>query len=300
MPPEQEEVTEEQAGEALQQLTLQGLESEDELDEPVAEPSAPAETATEQEPQETVQAQEEVTEDAGDDVESLRKRNEELESATKEAEKRFNERLEALKQRTSSNEQILRDRYLRKSTVADKALKVLRATRSDAGVSEAEVDQAIREMEGTLNPASASYAPPEPSPMANEDQALVLNSFLNEQGMTVAEAEEFGKWVSGEATTAMSPAEQAVASQSLDGFLRLAHTRWQQSVHDKEKESKRDDAVGAVRAVQRTQREAARAASSAPVAPKKQPASPVTETDVSKLTPDDISALLRQSVEQYR
>jgi hypothetical protein len=103
-----------------------------------------------------------------------------------------------------------------------------------------------------------------------------------------------------EAASTMSPAEQAVAGESLGGFLRLAHLRWNESMAAKAKEVKRDDAVAAVRVVQRTQRAAARASASTTAAPRKQPAPSNQEVDITKLTKDDIAALVRQSVEQYR
>jgi hypothetical protein len=62
---------------------------------------------------------------------------------------------------------------------------------------------------------------------------------------------------------------------------------------------KQTDAVAAVKSVQRVQREVARAAAPA-TAPKKQPTAPSGEVDVSKLTPNDISTLLRKTVESYR
>ena len=88
------------------------------------------------------------------------------------------------------------------------------------------------------------------------------------------------------------------AGRDLDGFLRIAHSRYLDGL--KGRNQQRDDAVGAVRAVQRTQREAARAASVPATAPKKQPTSPATGVDVKKLTQDDVSQLLRMSVEQHR
>jgi hypothetical protein len=89
----------------------------------------------------------------------------------------------------------------------------------------------------------------------------------------------------------------AVAGRDLDGFIRIAHGRYAESLRDKNRQQQRQDVVGAVKAVQRTQREAARAASAAPAAPRKQTASPRTEIDMKKLSKDDLSALIRKSVE---
>ena len=116
----------------------------------------------------------------------------------------------------------------------------------------------------------------------------------------IAEGEEFGQWIQREAPTVMTQAEQNVAGDSLDGFLHLAHNRWKQGAREKEKEQTRSDAVGAVKSVQRTQREAARAASAAPVSPKKQAAGSPDEGKLSDLKPEDVSSLVRQSVEQYK
>lgn len=302
--PVKSEVTDEQAELALQQLVQQDPDESETTQEAPAEqaPKPPAEQPAEPVPAETEgETETEAAAAETDDVVSLKQRLEKAESEKQEVEKRFDSRLRALQNRTAENERILRERFLRKSTVADKALKILRAGKaSESGVPEADVDRVIQELEGSMNPASASYAPSPPQATATEDQALILNGFLNEKGMTVEESEEFGKWIRSEASTVMSPAEQAVASQSLDGFLRLAHTRWQDGLSKKTKEAARNDAVGAVRSVQRTQKEAARAASAGAAAPRKQPASQKTEVDLKKLTENDISALLRKSVEQYR
>ncbi len=237
---------------------------------------------------------------AADDLESLKKRNEELEAAAKDTQTNFDARLQALQERNTQSEGILRDRYLRKSTVADSTLRVLEAVQAEEGASEADVSRAINELKGTMHPSSASYAAPTAVPAtATEDQTLVMNNFLNEKRMTGDESNEFGNWVTREANTAMSKAEIAVADQSLDGFLRIAHSRWEQSVQDGNKEEQRSDAVGAIKSVQRTQRAAAKAASGSTGAAKKQPTGP-TQVDVAKLTPDDVSALMRQAQDQYK
>ncbi len=294
-------ITDDQANEALQQVMGMTNDSEDvRVEEPAPEPPAEPEPAP-AEPVAAAEVPEETpaAEPGADDLESLRKRNEELKVSGTQAEERFKARMDAQQQRYAENERIMRERVLRKSTAADRARQALQASLTEDGIDRAEVEKVIRELEGTMNPASASYTPPEPSPMATEDQQITLNNFLSEQSMTREDADEFGKWVQTEAPSAMSVPEQEVARQSLSGFLRLAHTRWQQSVHEKEKEAKRDDAVGAVRSVKRTQREAAKAASASTTAPQKSAATPPAQTDLSKLTDEDISALLRQSVEQY-
>lgn len=292
--PSTEKATEEQATEALQQLTLLDGESEP---EPAPAPQAAPEPERTPEPE--AEPTEAETAGEGDDVASLKKRYEDLQAKTAEDEKRFQARLQAHQQRSADNERILRERHLRKSTAADNALKILKASRTQEGVPEADVERAIREIEGTMHPASASHVPPSPVPAVAEDQAIILNGFLNEKGMTGDEADEFGRWIRSEGVTALSPGEQAVAGQSLDGFLRIAHSRWQEGMREKDRKAQHNDTVDAVRSVQRTQREAARAASASPTAPRKQPAAPKTTVDIKKLTKDDIATLLRQSVEQY-
>lgn len=294
MPEKDEKVTEEQANQALQQLLSEtpGME-EAAAAEPAAEEPAqeepPAQESAEQ-PEEPVAA---APEAAADDLKSLESR---YETRLKETESRYEARLKALQARQQENDRILRDKYVRKSAVVDKALKTLRATRTPEGIAEGEVDSVIRELEGTMNPASTSYSPP---PTGYEDQAIVVNEFLNEKGMTTEEADEFGRWVRADAPAVLSPTEQAIAQRDLDGFLRVAHYRWQEGMREKDKKAKVDDAVQAVKSVQRTQREAARAAAPT-AAPKKQPPPQNTAIDVKKLTKEDISALLRQSVEQYQ
>jgi hypothetical protein len=117
--------------------------------------------------------------------------------------------------------------------------------------------------------------------------------------MDGSEADQFGKWIRSEGSSALSLPEQAVANESLDGFLRIAHNRWRSAASAQSKQQKVDDAVAAVKSVQRTQRQTARAAEVSGGAPKKQPTKTSEEVDVKKLTQNDISALLRQSWEQY-
>lgn len=288
------EVTEEQAAEALQQLHP----TDDESGIPQVEETAPEPSAEVAEPEVEAVAEEDST--GGDDVESLLARNEQLKTDVEDAQRSYDERIEALNSRNSESERIMRGKYLRKSTVTDNALHVLKMAQSSDGASEAEVSKAITDIESTMNPSSASYVPPvQTEQTGTEDQALVLNSFLNEKSMTADEASEFGTWIQTEASTLMSQAEQNVAAQSLDGFIRIAHSRWQEGLTQSVGAEKRADAVEAVRSVQRTQREAQKATSGSSAAPRKQSAAPKVES-FKELTADDISTLVRQSVEQYK
>jgi hypothetical protein len=295
-------VTDEQASAAIRVLTGQppidgepgqGVEASVLADTPVLE-AGPAETPTEAAPVSTEGEMPAETVPT-DDVESLRTR-------LTETDKVWQAKVDAIVARNAQNDRILRDRYLRKAAVTDSALKILKGARTEYGVSEADADRVIKEMEATMNPASVSYvqpeiqAPTEPT----EDQAIVLNNFLNEKGMTQTDADDFGRWVQTKAGEQMTAAEQAVAHQSLDGFLRLAHHRYLSSANGHGKPTPPPDVVGAVRSIQVTQRAAIRAGAASPVAPKKQPASPASEVDLKKLTKDDISTLLRQSTMQYR
>jgi hypothetical protein len=298
-------VSDEQANAAMK--SLMGFQpDEDETPVQAAAPEPPTETPAEPEPATEQPAQETATTEAAqpteqpsDDIESLRKR---LESVTKEREeavKAATERTEAIQMRSRQNETILRERLLKKSTAADRALKALEAARSQNGIAEADVDRIIAEVRSTMNPQSPSYVSvPEQPTYAGEDQALILNEFLNEKGLTRVEAESFGKWIKSEAETIMSEPEQRLAQRDLDGFLRVAHVRYAESLHTKERQ--RTETVGAVKAVQRAQRETARAGSSIPSAPRKQSTGANEPLDVKKLTNDDVSKLLRISVEQYK
>lgn len=297
MPKQEEKVTEEQAGEALRAIL--GSAS---ADEPEPEPT-PVPAPVGDEPQETapVETASDEAAPASDDVESLKKRLTDTEARVAAERDAAVKRTQAIQQRSAQNEQILRDRFLRKSNVVNRALAILKAARTEQGVNEADVDRTIREIEGTMNPNSASYVAPDSEPAATvEDQAMVLNAFLNERGMSQEEADAFGQWMRTDAATALSPLEQAVARRDVDGFLRIAHNRFTEGQKSQDREKQRQDAVGAVRSVQRTQREAARAASAAPSAPRRQPTAPRAEVDVKKLTKKDVSDLLRASVEQYR
>ena len=298
-----EKITEEQATAALQALT-----TPDELEAPVevaeqpaveAEP-APVEAKEEDAKEETAETATEVVEAAAtDDVASLKSRLEEAEKKAEETEKHHKERLAAVKERSDQSTRILNDKFLRKSTAADKARKVIERAKTDAGVDPAEADSVLAELQSTMNPASASYAPQEPRTAATEDQQLVLNKFLDEKDMTRPEADRFGLWITSKASTVMSLPEQAVANESVGAFLRLAHGYWKNEVVESEKKTV-DDAVGAVKAVKQTQRAAARAASASPTAPKKQAVKQLAQTDPKEYTDEDISTLFRMSVEEHQ
>lgn len=266
-------------------------------DDPVEPPPAEPEPAPEE--PEAASSEEPPAEPVSDDVESLKNRVSNTEDSAA-VEKRFQAKLDAIQRRFADNERILRDRYVRKSSVADRALKLLKDARNEAGIDPSDVDRLVKDIEGTMNPMSPSYSPPSDNGTATEDQAMVLNTFLNEKGMGTEEADAFGQWLRGEAATKLSPFEQAVASRDLDGFLRIAHSRFSDGLREQNADRQRTDAVAAVKSVQRTQREAARAASTTTAAPRKQPTGTRAEVDVTKLTKNDISSLLRQSVDQHR
>lgn len=300
-------ITAEDAGKALHQLSFASDdEPAQEITEPLpiplplvtdppAEETKPAEPVEETPAVTTEEPVEEAKPAAGeDDVASLQARLDESESRSKR-------RMEAVQSRHQESIRILRDRYLRKSTASDRAAKVIEAALGEDGVDKDEAQRVVQELKGTMHPDSSSYAPPTPQPsgVATEDQRLVFNDFLNEQGMELTEAQEFGEWISTKAGKAMSPTEVAVANESLDGFLRLAHRRWKEGTGEKDREAQRTDAQDAVRVVQRNQKNKARAAAGPGGAPKKQPTSPSTAIDNRKLSKEDISALVRQSVTQY-
>ena len=221
--PEQQ-ITEEQAANALRQLVAdQKTATEPEakaaepqtaeetpVEEPAAEADEPVAAATEAD---AAEAPEAATQD--DDVASLRQRLDKAEKDRAEADARFNERLTAINQRASDNQRILNDRFLRKATVADRALKTLRSVRSETGLPEAEVDRVIQEIEATMNPASQSYAPPPQQQRNTEDRDIALNEFLNERQMTATEAVDFGRWVQTEAPNTMTQGELNVANESV-------------------------------------------------------------------------------------
>ena len=304
------EVTEDQAADALRTLLAQ---SKGEKPPEAQAAPEPAESAAPVELSPTLEASVEPAVEAApaeaepappavetDDVASLKTRLAERDAALKETEQKFQSRLTAQQSRNQESERILRERYLRKSTAADRALKILKATRSESGVPETEVDRVIQEVEGTMNPASVSYSPPSNQTEANEDQAIALNNFLNEKQMDTKEASDFGAWIKTEGGTVLHPSEQALAYRDLDGFLRIAHVRYEESA--RAKETQRANTVEAVKTVQRAQKQTARAATAAPAAPRKTAiaSAPPATIDYEKVTSDDVSKWLRQSVEQYK
>lgn len=298
--PEPEKVTEEQATNALR--SLMGPQEDPPVAEPEPEP-APEPTPepspeTTAEPEAEAEPTPEVEAAAPtDDVESLRKslkdRDEELERTRKSAD----ERAAAIQQRAQQNEQILRERFLKKAADADRAHKLLKRSRSAEGVTEREVDETISALEAGMNPSSPSYTPPAEQGHDRQDQAIVLNAFLNEKGMTIGEADTFlNKWMREEATNVLTESEQRIANRDLDAFLRIAHNKFIEGQREKGKAQRRSEAVEATRVVQRSQREAARAATAAPAAPRKTGAPAPRPVDVKSLKPADISTLLRKTV----
>lgn len=309
-------ITEDQANEALHQmldnhkaaqnggeaqLTLPETPTPEPAEPPAAEPE-PAETAVE----EPAPAEEPETAAPAappdDDVASLRQRLAERDKKLEEAEQRHKDRLASIVSRNQESQRILTDRHVRKSSAANNALRIFKQWKQhpENGVPEVEVDRVISEIEATMNPQSPSYVPPAPQTQATEDQAIVLNDFLNEKQMDTKESEDFGRWIKTEAPESMSEQEQRLAYRDLDGFLRLAHTRYQESLVTKA--NKRAETVEAVKTVQRTQKQAARAASAAPAAPRKTTVSstPPNTVDFDKVTKEDVSKWVKQSVEQYR
>lgn len=281
---------------AAQEPVAQEAAPEPEAQEPVKQESAPAEPETEAEPeQEAVAATAEPEEVQSDDVESLKKRLSEATAQYEADQKAASARTEAISARSRQNEEILRKRFLGKSAAADLALKTLRAIRSQEGTTEAEIDRVIAHIQGTMNPNSPSYAPP---PDANlEDQAIILNNFLNERGLGNSESDAFANWMRHDAETVLEPSEKAIAERDLDAFLRIAYRRYIDDNGRKEREKQRGDAVAAVRAVQRTQRQQARAASAAST-PRRTATPGKAQTQTKELTPADISTLVKMAWEE--
>jgi hypothetical protein len=304
-------ITEEQAAAALKEVLGSHLDENEQpqttsVEVPAEETAAPA---AESAPAETTAAgaAEEPAEEAPaaeDDIESLKKRLAEREAADAEREKAYEARERAIEQRGVENERILRERLLRKSAAADRARQILERSKTQEGVTQEEVDRVIQDIQGTLNPASANYVPPTVQAETNEDAVITLNRFLNEKKISQEEQEEFGKWIQGEGSKLLTAAEQAVAQQSLDGFLRIAHQRWKDTSNEKVMATQRAETVNAVKSIQKTQKEAAKAASAPAAAPRKQPTAGTKELDLHKLPQKErdaaISALVRASVEQYR
>ena len=303
-------ITEQQANDALKQMMAE-RESGQQLELAQSPPDeapeeAPAEEPAEPAPAEPAEPEPEAAATGAaaesDDVTSLKQRLAERDKAIEEAEKRHQARLDAMQSRSQANERILRERHLRKSTAADRALRLFKTWKQtpEQGVPEGDVDRAIAELEGTMNPQSPSYQPPATPIEASEDTAIALNAFLNEKQMDMGEADEFGKWIKADGAEVMNPNEQALAYRDIDGFLRIAHLRYTES--KRAKLNQRANAVEAVRTVQRTQKQAAKAASAAPAAPRKTTvaSTPPNTIDYDKVTQDDVAKWLRQSVEQYK
>lgn len=306
-------ITEAQANEALRAILADGGDSETlapapaEEETPAPEPeaaAAPEEPAPAEAAPEAETPVEAVAE--SDDVASLKQRLADKEAETVRLKEESEKRFQAMSERYNQNERIRHERFLRKASVADRALQTLKRTRVGDGVPEAEVDQVIREIESTMNPASPSYAPPAPPTSVEEDRAVVLNSFLNEKMMTQDESNAFGAWMQTEAGSKMTPSELNIANRDLDAFLRLAHNRWETGVRAEAqgKQQVQTDAVRAVQSVQRVQRAAAKAASTVPAAPRKTQPAQAKPLEFRKMSKEDqremVSKLVRESVEQYR
>src|SRR3990167_5291396 len=137
---ETEKVTEAQAEEALRALVdlknQQGDEPEEAAAPAVTEITDAAPAAEEAAVEATAPAE-------SDDVASLKQRLEVADTERQKERERYEARWKAIQERNAANERILRDRYIRKSTAVDRALKTLRATRTTDGVSETEVDRVI-------------------------------------------------------------------------------------------------------------------------------------------------------------
>lgn len=304
----EEKVTPEQAEGALREL-LSGKQEAQDTEEPAPapdpettpkveepEPDQPAE-AEEPEPDAGASPETEAASaPEGDDIVSLRKRIEEGEAKRKADKDLFDARWKAVNERGRQNEDILRKRLLTKSSIVDRARTMLERLSSDNGPTQVEVDRLLEDIRGTMNPASPSYVPPPQAQHADlsEDHIITLNAFLNEHEMTAENADRFGRWLQGDGRTVLTPQEQAIADQSLDGFLRIAHRRWSDAETEADKKKRQADAVEAVKTIQKTQRLAAKAGAATPRAPTK--TSTPAPSKPAKLSKDDVSALLRQTV----
>lgn len=301
---ETQKVTREEATVALQQLVAEAEEGKPDIGDPEeAEPSTPEpepepkeEPAPEPEPEAEPTTATPAAE--SDDVESLKKRLAERDAKEAEDKKLAEARWTAMQARAAENERILHGRLLRKSAVVDRARQLLEKSKTQ-DVSLDEVDRVIQDIQGTLNPESTNYAPVPARTEGTEDQAITLNRFLNEKGMTAEESEAFGRWIQTDGTKILTPSEQALAQESLGGFLRIAHRAWQDGIREKQQEAKRAETVNAVKTIQRTQKQAAQAASASTTAPIKQPAGQKATVDTKKLTKRDVAELMQLSVKQY-
>lgn len=319
---EEPEVTEEQAESALRDVM--GLENPEEVsaeskiipDERVEQAKeAAVESAPTEAPASTEQPEGPPAEAAetpvpeSDDVTSLKQRLEQYETDLKTSEEKFQSRLKAQQDRFKQNEEILRNKHLRKSSALDTARRILEQSQTEGGVPEAEVVRALDTIRGTMNPDSASYAPPpqesaagyapQPSGNGREEQALIVNNFLNDRGMDEDEANKFNEWIRTEAEKNMSPGELSVASESLGGFLQLAHSHYRDAMRQKSEDT-RSDAVKAIKSVQRTQKQAARAAESRADGPvKPQPATTNREMTAENMTQEDAGRLIRAITDGY-
>ena len=306
-----EKITEEQAAAALKEVLGSNLDENEHpqqttIEVPAEPPAEAAQAATPAETAETIETPEDAApaDQPSDDLESLKKRLAEREAEQAKLKEDYDNRAKAVETRAAENERILRERLLRKSAAADRARQVLERSKTQEGVTQDEVDRVIQDIQGTMNPASAHYAPPLAQAEENEDKVITLNRFLKEKNITQEEQEEFGRWIQSDGSKVLTAAEQAVAHQSLDGFLRIAHKAWQESTREKVVATQRAETVNAVKSIQKTQKEAAKAAAAPSSAPKKQPTASPKELNLHKLPPKErdaaISALVRASVEQYR
>lgn len=307
-----ENPTDEQATAALEQLSARDLspDGDQELNdqgllEPPAEEQPKVEAgAGDDQPPETEGT--EAGEPQEDDPVAI---------AVKEAEERLTSRFEDQRkvdrERSSQNEKILRDRILRHGSANSQARELLETALKDPdGFTREAAERVVAQLRGSVNPQSSSFEPaPAATPSgsfneaeAREDQALALNTFLNDVGLSKDEQDEFGKWVTSEGRTALSEREQAVAGVDLGAYLTIAHNRWTASRNTQKAEAKRSATTDAVRAVQRVQKAAARAG--APASSTRKPAASAAAAragtiDIAKLTPNDVSKLVRESAERH-
>lgn len=225
-----------------------------------AEPSRSQETepqaeATDQTAQEA--APEESTEVAADDdVTSLRSRLAEREAAAT----RYEEQLAAVRERGRQSLDAVRQQMLRKSSVLDRARQVIEKAMAPDGVDKTEAERLLAEIRSSYNASSANYEPPpppQPTPQSDEN-SIAINEWLNDNGLTEAEAASFDSWIRTKAQ--LTDRERRLTDPYT--LLTAIAPRWREAARSESVvAAQQDDATRAVKTVARVQRQAAKAAS---------------------------------------
>ena len=271
---------------ALRGLLNKAEEPEEVVEEAASDEAASEAIEAEQADEATEAVAEETTsQDTGDDdVSSLKARHE-------AAVKRYEDQLTAVRTRSAQSLESVNRQKMKFASERDRARRILEKALTEDGVDKAEAERLLADIRAGYNPSSANYTP-QSDPVevaAQEDQAITVNQWLNDNALTDDEANRFSKWLRNESN--LTDGDRRI--KDTYSLLSVVEPRWREA----EKGSKPSDTIRAIKTVQSVQRRAAKAAAAGVGASKNNAGKRPSAKKGERLTDDQVSELFRASME---